>query len=85
VRALPQYTTAPLDCTLHDYTQLTTDNDVAAVRQLPDKQSATDPISTRLLNEHVDVLSPFLTALFNRSLSLGACHPVSRLHTSRLG
>jgi len=27
--------------------------------------------STRLLKEHVDVFSPFLTALFNRLLSLG--------------
>ena len=67
----PQYTTAPSDCSLHHFTQLTTDDVVAAVRQLPDKQSATDPIPTRLLKEHVDVLLPFLTALFNRSLSLG--------------
>jgi len=35
------------------------------------KQYATDPIPTRLLKDQVDVLSPFLTALFNRSLSLG--------------
>jgi len=67
----PQYTTAPPDCALHDFTQVTTDDVVAAVRQLPDKQSATDPIPTRLLKEHVDVLSLFLTALFNRWLSLG--------------
>jgi len=64
-------TPAPPDCALHEFTQLTTDDVVAAVRQLPDKQSVTDPIPTRLLKEHVDVLSPFLTALFNRSLSLG--------------
>ena len=44
----PQYTTAPTDCSLHHFTQLTTDDVVAAVRQLPDKQSATDPIPTRL-------------------------------------
>jgi len=44
---------------------------VAAVRQLPDKQSATDLMPTRLLKQHVDVFAPFLTALFNRSLSLG--------------
>ena len=28
---------------------------VAAVRQLPDKQSATDLMPTRLLKQHVDV------------------------------
>jgi len=67
----PQYTTAPPDCALRALEQLTTDDLVAAVRQLPDTQSVTDPIPTRLLKEHVDVLSPFLTALFNRSLSLG--------------
>jgi len=67
----PQYMTAPPDCALHEFTQLTSDDVVAAVRQLPDKQSVTDPIPTRLLKEHVDVLSPFLTALFNHSLSLG--------------
>jgi len=62
------YTTALLGCSLH---QQTTDDVVAAVRQLPDKQSATDPMPTRLMKQHVDVLAPFLTALFNRSLSLG--------------
>jgi len=49
----PQYTTKPPDCSLHDFTQLTTDDVVTAVRQLPDKQSATNPIPTRLLKEHV--------------------------------
>jgi len=44
---------------------------ITAVCQLSDKQCGTDPIPTRLLKEHVDVFAPFLTALFNRSLSLG--------------
>jgi len=56
-----------------------------AVRQLPDKQYGTDPIPTRLLKEHVDVFAPFLTALFNRSLSLGVSHLGLKLYTSRLG
>jgi len=44
--ASPQYTTAPPGCSLHQFNQLTTDDVVAAVRQLPDKQSATDPMPT---------------------------------------
>jgi len=32
----PQYTTAPPDCALHEFSQLTTDDVVAAVRQLVD-------------------------------------------------
>jgi len=51
---------------------LSVDDVVAAVRQLPDKQCASDPLPTTLLNENVDVLAPFLTELFNRSLILGA-------------
>ena len=61
--APPQYTIAPPECSLHQFTQLSTDDVVAAVHQLPVKQSATDPMPTRLLKEHVDVFAPFLTAL----------------------
>jgi len=74
--APPQYTTAPPCCSLHQFSQLTTDDVVDAVRQLPDKQSATDPMPTRLLKQHVDVFTPFLTVLFNPSLSLGVVPPV---------
>ena len=49
-----------------------TDADViTAVRQLPDKQCMSDPMTTRLLKDNVDVLAPFLVALFNRSMSPG--------------
>ena len=67
----PQYPTAPPDCWLDHFTLVTTDDVVAAVCQLPNKQRATDPIPMRLLKENVDVFAPFLTALLNRSLSLG--------------
>ena len=56
---------------MHQFTLLTTDDVVAAVRQLPDKQCGTDPMPTRLLKQCVDVIAPFLTALLNHSLSLG--------------
>jgi len=40
----PQITTAPLDCLLHHFTLLTTDDVVASVRQLSDKRRGTDSI-----------------------------------------
>jgi hypothetical protein len=43
----------------------------AAVRSLPDKSCTSDLLPTRLLKENVDILAPFLTDLFNCSLSTG--------------
>jgi len=45
---------------------------VAAIRALLDKQSADDPLPTRLLKENVDVLAPFLVELHNQSLQTGS-------------
>jgi len=43
----------------------------SAVRRLPDKSSAADPLPTTILKQVVDLLSPFITELFNRSLATG--------------
>jgi len=43
----------------------------AARCQLPDKQCASDPLPTRLLKYTVDLLAPFITTLFNKSLASG--------------
>lgn len=56
---------------MHSFHALTVKDIVTAVRALPDKQCASDPLPTKLLKEHVDVLAPFLVELFNQSLSLG--------------
>ena len=49
----------------------TPDDDViAAVQALPDKCCTLDPLPTSLLNVVVDVVTPFLSTLFNLSLSL---------------
>ena len=45
---------------------------VAAIRALLDKQSADDPLPTRLLKENVDVLAPFLVELHYQSLQTGS-------------
>ena len=41
------------------------------VRSLPDKSCGLDPLPTRFLEAIIDVVAPFLTELFNRSLSTG--------------
>ena len=68
----PSYSTVPPGCSLHAFQSLAVDDVVAAVRALPDKQSADDPLPTRLLKENVDVLAPFLVELYNRSLQTGS-------------
>jgi len=67
----PVFTAAPSGCSLMEFQRLSVDDVVAAVRQLPDKQCASDPLPTSLLKENVDILAPFLTELFNRSLLQG--------------
>jgi len=50
---------------------LTTDDVISAIQQLPDKTSAADPIPTPVLKQTADVVAPFVTELFNRSMSTG--------------
>jgi hypothetical protein len=67
----PTYTTCPGDCSFSDFACLTVDDVVAAVRALPDKHCASDPIPTSLLKNCADVLAPYLVELFNLSLRTG--------------
>ena len=48
------------------------DDVTAAVHRLPDKHCMSDMLPTRVLKTNVDLLAPFLTELFNRSLSLSS-------------
>ncbi|HSN23630.1 MAG TPA: hypothetical protein VLS45_05600, partial [Methylomicrobium sp.] len=64
----PSYTPAPPGCILRDFQRLKIDDVTAAVRLLPDKQCMSDPLPTRLLKDHIDILVPFLTELFNKSM-----------------
>ena len=45
---------------------------MASVKALPDKQCASDPLPTWLLEKCVGVISPFLCQLFNWSLEHGS-------------
>jgi len=53
------------------FSPLTIDDVITAVRRLPDKSSAADPIPTNVLKQVVDLLAPFICELFNRSLTAG--------------
>ena len=47
------------------------DTVIDAVRQLPDESSAADPMPTSVLKQVVDLVEPYFTDLFNRSLAAG--------------
>ena len=50
----PSYSTVPPGCSLHAFLPLAVDDVVAAVRALPDKQSADDPLPTYLTLRHLN-------------------------------
>jgi hypothetical protein len=50
---------------------VTADDVIAAVRVLPNKQCASDPLLTPLLKGNVVAVAPFLVKLFNRCLTDG--------------
>jgi len=51
--------------------RLTTADVINAVRRLPDKSSAADPLPTTVVIQVIDLHSPFITELFSRSPSTG--------------
>ena len=69
----PTFTGAPPGCSLHRLL-LTDDDIIMTVRQLPNKHCLSDPIPTTLLKDNIKVLAPFLTDLFNKSLSTGTLY-----------
>jgi len=67
----PSFTISSSDVHFTCFELVTIDEVVAAVRVLPDKNCALDPLRTPTLKSVIDVLAPFLTELFNRSLTTG--------------
>jgi len=80
--APPSYVAAPSHCEFSAFRVLTNDDVIAAICKLTDKQCATDPLPTNLLKDNVDMLTLFVNELFNRSMSSGCFHRISRLHLS---
>ena len=68
---LPSFEQSSTDMSFNCFQTVTLNEVVAAVKVLPDKSCTLDPLPTKLLKAAVDVISPFLTELFNRSLSQG--------------
>lgn len=67
----PSFTPCQADASFREFTPISTDDVIAAVRQLPDKSSAADPIPTFVLKKVVDLIAPFIAELYNRSLITG--------------
>jgi len=74
LRRRPSQHHRPMSTSPASIEPVTIDEVVAAVRVLPDKSCALDPLPTQTLKSVIDVLAPFLTELFNRSLTTG-CVP----------
>ena len=53
------------------FSSVNVDTVIDAVRQLPDKSSAADPMPTSVLKQVVDLVAPYFTDLFHRSLVVG--------------
>jgi len=71
----PSFSSAPSGCTFADFQPLTINDVTAAIRLLPDKHCASDPIPTSLLKDCADVLAPFLVQLYNKSLGQASSVP----------
>ena len=54
------------------FESVTADDVTAAVRALPDKSCALDPLPTAQLKAVVDLIAPFLAHMFNKSLMSGS-------------
>ena len=68
---LPTFSRVRSGVALRSFSPLATDDVINAVRRLPDKSSAADPIPTYLLKQVADLVAPFIVELFNRSLAAG--------------
>lgn len=68
----PSYHPAPPGASFLDFEPLTTFDVAAAITRLPDKSSAADPLPVSAFKGVADLLTPFLTYLFNRSLVDGS-------------
>jgi hypothetical protein len=69
--APPVFSHVRSGASLQQFLSLTTDDVINAVRRLPDKSSAADPMPTSVLKQVADLLAPFIFELFNRSLAVG--------------
>ena len=67
----PTYSRSQLGVLFMAFSSVNVDTVLDAVQQLPDKSSAADPMPTSILKKVADLIAPFFTELFNRSLAAG--------------
>ena len=67
----PTFRPAPTGATFTKFAPLTSADVAAGIARLPDKSSAADPLPVSTLKDVADLLTPFLTHLFNCSLATG--------------
>lgn len=67
----PSYSRVCADVSFQAFSPVTCDDVITAVRRLPDKFSAADPIPTAVLKEVAELLAPYFVELFNRSFATG--------------
>jgi len=65
----PTFADASGSSSLTDFTHVTVDDVTSAIHRLPDKSCAADALPTPQLKLVADLIAPFLTELFNRSMS----------------
>jgi hypothetical protein len=75
------FSDAPLGVDLDVFTPVTVSDVTRVFNRLLNKTSAADPIPTSVLKEVSDLVVPFLTELFNRSL-LAGYYPAEFKHAS---
>ena len=68
-RAATSVHSRPAGSSLYEICTLSVDDVISSVRRLPDKSSAADPVPTFVLKQIIDLLAPFITEQFNRSLA----------------
>jgi hypothetical protein len=61
----------PRGAALPFFEPVTSSEVAAAIARLPDKSSVADPITVPILKQVADLMTPFLTHLFNRSIEAG--------------
>ena len=65
------YIDLPGDVRFSSFAAVADDDVISAIRRLPNKSSAADPIPTSLLQSIADLVDPYVARLFNRSMSSG--------------
>ena len=78
----PSFTLNTSGMELPEFQPLSVDQVIKLITETPSKQSALDPMPTWLLKQCAEPLAPFITLIFNLSLTTGCVPSVYKMHTS---